>query len=156
MNQYDRNPVNNESWGASINNLPPTIFLIYFQNVNGLQYKTTNSRWQPHLDFMKEIKEYHLVVHKHLTRQIRANACNIFKTASVVFSKNSFNPPDWSHYLPGGTLQICTDHWTARIIETIHNPCRMGRWVGLRYRLKEGKTLSIITAYRPAMPTIQQ
>jgi hypothetical protein len=87
--------------------------------------------------------------HKQLTRHIRANASNVFHNASVVFSENSFNPPDQASYLPGGTLQICTDHWTARIIETFHDPRSMGRWFGQRYRLKEGKTLSIITAYRP-------
>jgi hypothetical protein len=96
MNQYSSNPAkSNESWGASINNLAPTIFRIYFQNINGLQYKTTNSRWQPHLDYMKDKgisisglaetnSSWH---HKHFTRQIRAKASNAFKNSSVVFQR---------------------------------------------------------------------
>jgi hypothetical protein len=38
--QYDTTPnKRNEAWGASINRLPPTTFRIYFQNINGLQFK---------------------------------------------------------------------------------------------------------------------
>jgi exonuclease III len=46
-------------------------------------------------------------------------------------------------------MQICTDHWTARIIMDIKDPMRMGRWAGHQYRLREGKTLTVTTAYRP-------
>jgi hypothetical protein len=77
------------------------------------------------------------------------NANSVVKNSSIIVSDNAFNPPDRSSYLPGGCLQIRTDHWTARIIETYHDPRRMGRWTGQRYRLRDGKTLSIITAYRP-------
>jgi hypothetical protein len=109
LNQYDSSPVKrNESWGASINNVPPTVFGIYFQNINGLQHKTSNSRWQPHLEYMKQKgisisglaetnSNWH---HKNLTRQIRVNARNVFNNSSVVFAENSFNPPDRSAYLP--------------------------------------------------------
>jgi hypothetical protein len=74
------------------------------ENKSGLA--ETNSNWH----------------HKHLTKNIITNATSIFTNASVAFSNNSFNPPDRSSYLPGGCLQICTGHWIARIIETIHDP----------------------------------
>jgi hypothetical protein len=35
----------NEARGASITNMPPTTFRIYFQNINGLQLQTTQTRW---------------------------------------------------------------------------------------------------------------
>jgi hypothetical protein len=53
--QYDTTPNRkNEAWGASINNLPPTIFQLYFQNINGLQLQTTDPKWATHLEYMKE------------------------------------------------------------------------------------------------------
>jgi hypothetical protein len=55
MQQYDTTPnKKNESWGASINNAPPTTLRIYFQNINGLQLCTTESKWHSHLEFMQE------------------------------------------------------------------------------------------------------
>jgi hypothetical protein len=53
--QYNNNThKHNEAWGVSINNIPPTTFRIYFQNTNGLQYKTSQSRWKTHLEYMQE------------------------------------------------------------------------------------------------------
>jgi hypothetical protein len=160
--QYDTTPVRrNEAWGASINNLPPTIFCIYFQNINGIQYKTPNSRWQPHLNYMKDkgISISGLAEtntnwqHKE---QLMIESNSVFKNSSVIVADNEFNPPDRSPYLPGGCLQICTDHWTARIIETYHDPRRMGRWIGQKYRMRDGKKLSIITAYRPCLQSSKE
>jgi hypothetical protein len=53
--QYDTTPNKiNEAWGASIHKLPPTTFRIYFQNINGLQLQSHQSKWQAHLEFMKK------------------------------------------------------------------------------------------------------
>jgi hypothetical protein len=113
--QYDTHPVGrNEAWGASINNLPPTTFRVFFQNINGLQFKTNNSKWQPHLNYMKEKgiaisglaetnSNWH---HKYLTKNIITSASSVFNNVSVAFTDSSFNPPDRSSYLPGGCLQI--------------------------------------------------
>jgi hypothetical protein len=73
----------------------------------------------------------------------------VYDNHSIAFSNNRFNPTNGSLYLPGGCLQLCTGHWTSRIIEEIKDPRRMGRWAGHKFRLWEGKTLSVITAYRP-------
>jgi hypothetical protein len=55
MPQYDTTPNRkNEAWGVSINNSPPTSFRIYFQNINGLQFKSSQSKWQPHLHYMRD------------------------------------------------------------------------------------------------------
>jgi hypothetical protein len=49
--QYNTTPNRrNEPWGASIHNLPPITFRIYFQNINSLQLKTNHSRWKQHLE----------------------------------------------------------------------------------------------------------
>jgi hypothetical protein len=49
---------------------------------------------------------------------------------------------------------LSTGHWTSRIIDEIKDPRRMGRWTGQKFRLREGKTLSIITAYRPCQQNV--
>jgi membrane-associated HD superfamily phosphohydrolase len=132
--QYDTMPNKiNAAWGSSINNLPPTIFRIYFQNINGLQFQTSQSKWQPHLKFMKEkgisisgLAETNTNwYHKNIKKQISNTTQKAFENYSLVISDNQFNPPDRSSYLPGGCLQICTDHWTSRIIEPIKNSRRM-------------------------------
>jgi hypothetical protein len=45
-------------------------------------------------------------------------------------------------------------HWAGRITATISDPKAMGRWVGHTYRLKESKSLLIITAYCPCKQTM--
>jgi hypothetical protein len=161
--QYDTTPNRqNEAWGSNINNLPSTIFRVYFQNVNGLQFKTNNSRWQPHLQYMKDNRitisgfaETNMNWYsKHIKRQISAETQAVFDNYSIACSDNRFNPPDRSPYLLGGCLQWCTDHWTSRMIRTIQDPRKMGRWTGQQFRLKDGKTLSVITAYRPCQQSI--
>jgi hypothetical protein len=123
-------PKRNEAWGASINSFPNTIFRLYFQNINRMQHTTTHSRWQPHCEYMKDTgidisglaetnSNWH---HKQLTKNIKATANSVFSHSSKVFLDNAFNPPDRSAYLPGGCMQICTDHWTARIIMDIKDP----------------------------------
>jgi hypothetical protein len=149
----------NESWGASINNLPPTTFRIYFQNINGLQVQMSQNKWKAHLDFMKEkgiamtrfAKTNTNWNFKNIKKQISATAQSVFEFSSVAFSENRFNPPSRSPYLPGGCLQLCTDHWMGRITVIIKDPRRMGRWTGNTFRFKEWKTS---TAYRPCQQSI--
>jgi hypothetical protein len=84
-------------------------------------------------------------IKQHITKKIQQS----FAKCSVAFSANRFHPPDPSPYPPGGCMQICTGHWTGRIIRTIHDPRRLSRWIGHMYRLDGTRTLSVITAYRP-------
>jgi hypothetical protein len=136
--QYNGSPSRwKEAWGASTNNIPPLLFLIYFQNINGLQFKSNQSKLKPHLHYMKDkgisisslAETYTNWHYKNIKKQISTTTNSIFKNFSLAFvTDNRFNPPDRSPYLPGGCLQRCTDHWTSRIIETIKDSRRMGRW----------------------------
>jgi exonuclease III len=92
--------------------------------------------------------------HKYTKKQILASTKHAYDNYSIAFTDNQFNPPKRSSYLPGGCLQLCTGHWTSRIIETIKDPRRLGRWTGHKFRLRDGKTLSIITAYRPCQQSV--
>jgi hypothetical protein len=92
--------------------------------------------------------------YKHIRKQLLASTNSVDENYSIAFTDNQFNPPERSSYLPGGCLQLCTGHWTSRIIETINDPRRLGMWTGHKFRLRDGKTLSIITAYRPCQQSI--
>jgi small-conductance mechanosensitive channel len=137
--QYDSTPNrNNDAWGASINNLPPTTFRLYFQNINGLQLQSNKSKWQPHLQYMHDkgisISGFAETNanrnYKHIKKKLSASTNSVYDNHSLAFSNNRFNPTNGSLYLPGGCLQLCTGHWTSRIIEEIKDPHRMGRWAG--------------------------
>jgi hypothetical protein len=161
--QYDTTPNrSNEAWGASINNKPSNTFRIYFQNINGLQLRTNKSKYQPHLSYMRETE---ISIsgfaetntnwnYKNIKKQISAHTKTAYDNYSIAFTNNTFNPPDRSPYLPGGCLQLSTGHWTSRIIEEIKDPRKMGRWTGHKFRLREGKTMSVITAYRPCQQSV--
>jgi hypothetical protein len=129
-------PKCNEAWGASIKTPLQTSFRIYFQNIDGLQHYTMNSRGKPHCDFMLDkginisrfAETYSNWHHKQLKEDIKATGISVLSNSSYRFSDNEFNPPDRSAYLPGGCIQMCTDHWTVRIIKEIKDPRRMGWW----------------------------
>jgi hypothetical protein len=115
LQQYDSSPSKkNKSWGACINKLPPTTFHIYFQNTYELQYKSHQTKLQPHLDFMKEKDiaisgfaktntNWHF---KQIKKQITATCQETVPFHSVAFSDNHFNPPDRSSYLLGNWLLV--------------------------------------------------
>jgi hypothetical protein len=82
----------------------------------------------------------------------------IFPNCSISFSKNRFQPhnlpshapsPDPSFYQPGSCIQICHSHWAGRIRQPITEKKQMGSWTGQTYRLKENRSLTVITAYCP-------
>jgi hypothetical protein len=52
-------------------------------------------------------------------------------------------------YQPGGNIQICTNHWSGRVVNRIDDPKKMGRWTRQRFRMKGGRFLTVISAYRP-------
>jgi hypothetical protein len=53
-------------------------------------------------------------------------------------------------YQVGGTLQISIDAASHRVTESGIDPSGLGRWCWTRYRGKAGKTLRVVTIYRPA------
>jgi hypothetical protein len=95
-------------------------------------YAETNTNW-------------HYINTKHSINHIINKQ---FPNASTNLSDNRFIPNNSSRFLPGGTIQSCTGYWTSRLITNIHDPRKMGRWSGQKFRLKGNRTLTIITAYR--------
>jgi hypothetical protein len=61
-----------------------------------------------------------------------------------------------SAYKPGGTLTATTDKWTSRSTgKPLVDPSGLGRWSGISFLGKQGKRLSIITAYRSPHQQLQ-
>jgi hypothetical protein len=136
---------------------PENCFRIYFQNINGLTTGNSLERWSEHVTTMKEkyCDIFGLVEtntnwqSNNIKTDIDSEVYKQFSTSSTNLSSNRYNPPSREKYLPGGTLQTCTGHWTSRCMEKIHDSRNMGRWSGHKFRFKNSKTLTLITAYRP-------
>jgi hypothetical protein len=102
-------------------------------------YAETNTNWQ----YCNTKQKINQIIHKQ------------FPNSSTKLSNNRFNPNITDRYQPRGTIQSCTGYWTSRLITSIHDPRRMGRWSGQKFRLEGDRTLTIITAYRPCKKIIQ-
>jgi len=67
----------------------------------------------------------------------------------MAFSSSTVPCERDSAYKPGGTLTATTDKWTSRSTgKPLVDPSGLGRWSGISFLGKQGKRLSIITAYR--------
>jgi hypothetical protein len=152
-----RKPIANDYWGSSMDTSDPSCFRIYFQNINGLTAGKSMERWHDTVTTMhhKKCEIFGLAetntnwdsynIKTNINRIINRYNVNSYTT----LSRNRYNPDKNSRFQPGGTLQSCTGHWKSRCISTIHDPRSMGRWTGQTFQLKNNKTLTVITAYRP-------
>jgi hypothetical protein len=52
------------------------------------------------------------------------------------------------HTLQAGTAQVICGDWTGRIVSYLQDSRQMGRWCGIKMRLKHDQHLHIILAYR--------
>jgi hypothetical protein len=97
------------------------------------------------------------------TKQVvQRQSKQFFPNSSLAFSNNRFQTTNLplhassktdSYYQPGGCLQICHSHWSGRVQRIITDKKNMGRWTGRTYRLKENRSLAVITAYCPCQQT---
>jgi hypothetical protein len=81
--------------------------------------------------------------------KIQTHTLAHFKTARTAFSSSNIPNEGNSLYKPGGTLTTTTGKWTTRCVgQPITDNSGMGRWSGLSFLGKNGRRLSILTAYR--------
>jgi hypothetical protein len=142
-------------WGDSIHCSPGDLHRVYFQNLDGLrndneeidlyvesmlQYQVGTFCWtDPSLDFTQPAAK----------SKIQSHTLAHFKTARTAFSSSIIHNEGNSLYKPGGTLTTTTGKWTTRSIgQPITDDSGMGRWSGLSFLGKNGRQLSILTAYR--------
>jgi hypothetical protein len=151
-----KKPIANDYWGSSMDSYDINCFRVYYQNINGLTSGESLNQWADIVNTMKDHKcDIFGYSETNTNWQYQNTKTRInhiinkqFPNSSTTLSDNRFNPNDSSRYLPGGAIQSCTGYWTSRLISTIHDPRKMGRWTGQKFRLKANRTLTIITAYR--------
>ena len=81
--------------------------------------------------------------------KVRKPVQQYFQSARIAFSSSDVPCECDSAYKLDGTLTATTDKWTSRSTgKPLVNPSGLGRWSGISFLGKQGKRLSIITAYR--------
>jgi hypothetical protein len=79
-----------------------------------------------------------------------------FQSARMAFSSSTVSCEHDSAYKPGGTLTATTDKWTSRSTgKPLVDPSGLGRWSGISFLGKQGKRLSILTAYHSPRQQLQ-
>ena len=150
-------PRANDTWGSSIDTANVDSIRLYFQNINGLLMGSKADRWSQHVEMMQRIgcdisglaESNTNWNNTSVIKKINKIGSNYYQNISSSYSDNRFQPDNVASYLPGGNIQTCVNHWTGRILKEIKDPRRLGRWSGHMFRLKDQKTLTVITAYRP-------
>lgn len=145
----------NESWGSAFEQKYSHTTRIYYQNVNSLQARN-NLKWESTLEVLKELQCDISGFSETCTNwkcsgiipRFRRSSRKLFPHSCLTTNKVCHQHKVKTTYLPGGCMQMSTSHWTGRIEEHLHDPRRLGRWCGQKYRLGNDKHLIIITAYR--------
>jgi hypothetical protein len=70
-------------------------------------------------------------------------------TPKSVFSYNKTKLHQTKTIQHGGVGICTTDEGVHRVLSTNHDPSGLGRWAWVRLQGKAGRTIRIITAYRP-------
>lgn len=144
----------NDPWGDSIDVKDTHSFRVYYQNVNslGLSQCTNklntvlNSLKQADCDIINIVQTSINWRFLHLRNRMRIALKHIFPIHKPNISRNKFQSDQPA--LPGGCAQIINGDWSGRIVEYLHDFRHMGRWCGIKMRLKGERYIYIITAYR--------
>ena len=144
----------NEPWGDDYSIKHSNSFRIYFQNVNSLGLSSDRDKFRNILSSM--IKSECDIINWSQTSlnwkllNTRNKVHEIIRATNEIYKdnigRNKYISP--SPVIPGGTAQLIRGDWTGRIIEFVHDFRQLGRWCGVKLRLKHGRHLYLITAYR--------
>ena len=137
----------NESWGDTIEVKCDNTVRIYFQNVNsfGLSQGTTkiNTILQSlqHMEcdiafFVQTSINWRFL---HIRNRLQMSLQRYFTRTKINIARNKFQSDQPA--LPGGCAQVVIGDWSGRIVEFIHDFRNMGRWCGIKLRLKGDRHL---------------
>ena len=156
----------NTSYGRSCYKRNYTDLRIFFQNVRGLTYSASGEDYKYYLSSAKSIDADIIGMaetntawcHPHLQTLFTSLSRKHFDMATTTFSSPStvIDPiPDTETYQAGGTATLSTQSMVSMALGPgLMDPSGLGRWSGQTFRGKDGKSLSIITAYRVCKGTI--
>lgn len=153
----------NEHWGDDFLIKQDNTLRIYFQNINGF------GLFQPDTDkptdILKSMKlskvdivnvaqtslNWQLLNTRNTMHELIRPQFPIYK---LYTSRNKHRST--ARVVPGGTAQIVVGDWTSRVVEKLHDPRSLGRWCGIKLRLKHNRYLYVITVYRVCAQSITQ
>lgn len=137
----------NDFWGDLIDTKCSNTCRIYFQNVNSLGLSQGNTKINTVLQSMQQadcdiINMVQTSINwrfLHLRNRLRIALKKVYPIHKINVSRNKFSSAQPA--LPGGCAQIVQGDWSGRIVEYIHDFRQMGRWCGIKLRLKGDRHL---------------
>ena len=145
----------NIHWQNEINADAEGQFRFYFQNPNGLMMDPMMMTQD--LQMMKEFDvscfgfaETNLAWNKpHIAMQYKQLQRKVWlQDRGVKTTMSSMQLETQSNYQQGGMAMSVVGKWTSRTTTTEQDPSGMGRWCSITLIGKEGKLLTLITAYQ--------
>jgi hypothetical protein len=131
---------------------------LYFQNIRGCKKNNSWKDWQYATKYLHDNQvdiigyaETNLFWDAKSKQEARQHTAYKYKKC-VISTSRSIDGTD-SYHQQGGTATIVTQNYTGRITSDISDKTGLGRWSGVRMRRKNGKHLSILTAYCPHIDT---
>ena len=131
---------------------------IYFQNIRGCKKNNSWKDWQHATQYLYDNQvdiigyaETNIYWDEH--NKLAARKLKISKYKKCIMSTSRSSDCTNSYHQQGGTATIITQNYTERITSDLSDKSGLGRWSGVRMRRKNGKHLSIITAYCPHIDT---
>lgn len=134
-------------------------FLVKHEHTNRLVYTNINScqKTEKFTNCMQVCKDFKCDIiafgetkangkRKDLIEKFKAIARNKFEHVAITPSRNRATAS--GTFQAGGTLIASTGHWKGRAIQHIHDPRKLGRWSGQKFRLKNDRYMVVISAYR--------
>ena len=152
----------NEPWGDDYSIKHSNSFRIYFQNVNSLGLSSDKEKFSNILSSM--IKSECDIINwaqtslnwklLHTRNKVHETIRATKEIYKVNIGRNKYISP--SPVIPGGTAQLIRGDWTGRIVELVHDFRLLGRWCGVKLRLKHDRHLYVISAYRVCDQSMSQ
>ena len=144
-------------WGDEFGDKPDGAFRVYCHNVNGLSLAGTGGDLAELCEIIrsKGIDVCGVVEHNlDQTQRSVLSACHnatrrVLHRAKLTLSGSATTMARW--YKPGGVLQLTTGPSLGRIQSTTADS--MGRWAAQTFRCRQGRSLTVITAYQVCKAT---
>ena len=153
INIIPENLHRNRSWGDSLNDKADDHSIrIYAQNLNGISLHKDGGQYKEICDILTEVKADIFCFQEHNLDTTKYEVKNIlYETTRKHWQRArltiSSSPIQFTGtWKPGGTGILSTGPATGRILKTGHDP--WGRWSYQTFAGKEGKQVTIISAYQ--------
>ena len=144
----------NDPWGDDYSVKYSNFFCPYFQNINNLGLSQVPEKATQILTFMTQ-SECDIINWVQTSpnckllctwNTLHELICNLIQIYKLNVGRNKYISP--SSVIPGGTAQLVCGNWTGRVVKMFHDFRHLGRWCGVKLRLKNGHYLYVINAYR--------